>query len=194
MYELTEVLSSWWGAVVVLGLILLNAIAIAGYWSKYQVDRRFMKLLGKERHSEKTLHESIRSVLSNENFDFFSHWANKLYFILTMGCALLLISLPLFPIDTGSRFFLWLALTASTLFGIYRLYLAWAGRDDRLRSEKREVNSRQDYDLSLDRLSESQLPSKLLGREKWLKDLWRTMALPENNRPPACGVQKKAGI
>ncbi|MBN1265390.1 MAG: hypothetical protein JXA25_07850 [Anaerolineales bacterium] len=186
MFELTEILSSWWGALVVLGLILLNSIALAGYWGRYQVDRRFAKLIDQQ-ESEKNIREQKNQgnpIPKAFEIHFFEDWSNRIYFMLTMGCALLLISLPLFPIDNRTRFLLWMALSVSTMFGVYRLYLAWYGRDRRLRTGEHSGSSRTEYEESLDRLSETDEPSRLLETETWLDMLWRRYSTPVQNRVP----------
>lgn len=185
MYELTELLSSWWGAAVVLGLILLNAVALTGYWNRFQLDRR---LSGTELQSGKEARGAKRQPGSGELFrqdlQFFSTWANRIYFVLTMGCALLLVSLPLFPVDNRTRFLLWLALTSSTLFGSYRLYLAWRGKDNRIRGVKGSLRSRKDFEESLDELSENALPLRIMERDEWLERVKSAYSLDKEKRGP----------
>jgi len=185
MFELTELLSSWWGALVIFGLILLNSIALAGYWGRYQIDRRFGKANSKDterKHASTLLHGDQHSPRMEESF--FQDWSNRIYFMLTMGCALLLVSLPVFPIDNRSRFLLWMALTVSTMFGFYRIYLAWYGRDNRLRARDISGSSKYDYEESLDRLSETDKPSRLLSTQLWIDKLWKKYLTPFDNRVP----------
>jgi hypothetical protein len=185
MFELTELLSSWWGALVIFGLILLNSIALAGYWGRYQIDRRFGKAINEE-SGNKNARIISRGEQHSHHLEvgFFEDWSNRIYFMLTMGCALLLISLPVFPIDNRSRFLLWMALTVSTMFGVYRIYLAWYGRDSKLRAHETSGSSKLDYEESLDRLSETDKPSRLLSTQLWIDKLWKKYLTPYNNRVP----------
>jgi diguanylate cyclase (GGDEF)-like protein len=113
-----------WGVLVVIGLIILNALVAARYWRRYQTERRV-----RESTESKTL-ESQEQV-AQQSAVFFDSWQRRIQFILTMGSGLILVSLPLFPIPTSSRFLLWLALTAATLSSAFNLIIAWYGGEGR---------------------------------------------------------------
>lgn len=126
MNDVIVIISTGWGGAVIVGLILLNSVVLAGLWSKHTHDKQ----------SPETIAFKLRFLpieTSVERRSFFDDWIHRVYFVFTMGCAFMLVSLPYYPLSPRTRYLLWMILTATTLFGAFRLYLAWQGRDSGLR-------------------------------------------------------------
>jgi len=134
MNDLMLIVSTGWGGAVIVGLILLNSLALAGFWSHQQHKDLQGDKSSRVQHMESHWDDD-KAIL------FFDDWIHRIYFIFTMGCALILVSLPLYPISTRTRFLMWMLLSAATLFGAFRIYLAWQGRDTGLRSLGKIRNS-----------------------------------------------------
>lgn len=158
MNDVIVIISTGWGGAVIVGLILLNSVVLAGLWSKHTHDKQ----------SPETIAFKLRFLpieTSVERRSFFDYWIHRVYFILTMGCAFILVSLPYYPLSPRTRYLLWMILTATTLFGAFRLYLAWQGRDSGLR-ELGKWQSSTDNDEQ-----NSPVEDPLRSFSEWLQEL-----------------------